>query len=408
MMKFLIKNVVLFLALMFLCLLTPQAGHSEMSNYELEQKVKELEKRLGVTEEGKEPGVLEKLSDRITISGAIELDFSYADDSDTGDNTINDSTSDLDIGTAELGVEIAFHEYVTGNLVLKGENLDSDSNVFWDEAAITILKEGFPLYFIGGKRTQPFGLFESHLINDPITQDCYEINKTGATLGFIPKAFALDISFTAYRGEELMTHMLEGAYNLDRTYFDIDTAAPAGWRNGGAGGMSPGYAETDNVSSYIANITIEPVEGLILAAYFDSEPGDGDRNETIGGTFHFEYSKFTLDAEYIGAVQREKDPANNQEYEESAWFVSLAFQVLDPLEIAARYEVFDDGIPGEQDGNLEDRFSIGATYTLFEKGGFKTNLMAEYRASSMEMRPGNPGNVDDSLREFFARLAIEF
>ena len=129
-------------------LLIPQPASSEgMSSYELEQEIKVLKEKI----EAK--GILGGFSDKLTFSGAIELDYSYADDSDIGDNTVNDTTSDLDIGTVELGLEVAFHEYVTGNFILKGEALDTDNDrVFWDEATITIQKEGFPLYFVGGKR----------------------------------------------------------------------------------------------------------------------------------------------------------------------------------------------------------------------------------------------------------------
>jgi hypothetical protein len=236
-MKIIKKGMVIFASIFALSILIgAQPALSEgMSNYELEQEIKALKEKI---ESAGVPGGL-------SFSGAIELDYSYADDSDTGDNTINDSTSDLDIGTVELGIEAAFHEYVTGNFILKGENLDSDSNTFWDEATITIQKEEFPFYFVGGKRGQAFGVFESHLINDPITQDCYEIAKTGATIGYTIGSLGLDISATVYKGEELMTHLVEAGYGFERN-------------------NSPTYAETDDLSSYIGNITISPLDALLL------------------------------------------------------------------------------------------------------------------------------------------------
>jgi hypothetical protein len=193
------KNGILPAAVIFLFLLIPQMGLSQgMSNYELEREIKALKEEI---ERRGVPGEL-------LFSGVIELDYSYANDSDIGDNTVNDSTSDLDIGTVELGLEAAFHEYVTGNFLTKGEALDSDDDrVFWDEATIGIQKEGVPFYFIGGKRGQPFGMFESHLINDPITQDCYEIAKTGVTVGYVTEYLGLDISATIYKGEALMAHL---------------------------------------------------------------------------------------------------------------------------------------------------------------------------------------------------------
>jgi len=373
------KKAILFMALVFLCFLIPQPASSEgMSNYELEQEVKALKEKIEVRSSPV----------GLSFSGAIELDYSYADDSDTADNTVNDSTSDLDIGTVELGLEAAFHEYVTGNFILKGEALDTDDDrVFWDEATITIQKEGFPIYFVGGKRGQPFGVFESHLINDPITQDCYEIAKTGATIGYTTEHLGLDISATIYKGEELMTHLVDSEYGFERD-------------------KSPTYEETDDVSSYIGNITISPVEGLDLAGYYDSEPGDGERNETAGISVHYEIGKVTLDAEYIAAISREKHFTDNKEYNESAWFAAIAFQAMEPLEIAARYEAFDDNIGGEQDGHLTDRYSIGFTYTLFENDSFATNLMGEYRISNYEKQSGSI--ADNKLNEAFLKLAIEF
>jgi hypothetical protein len=377
-MNFLKKKAILFMALVFLCFLIPQPASSEgMSNYELEQEIKALKEKIEGTS---------ALSDRLTFSGAIELDYSYADDSNTGDNTVNDSTSDLDIGTVELGIEVAFHEYVTGNFILKGEALDTDDDrVFWDEATIRIQKEGFPLYFVGGKRGQPFGMFESHLINDPITQDCYEITKTGVTVGYTTDY--LDISATIYKGEELMTHLVDSEYGFERD-------------------NRPTYEETDDVSSYIGNITISPLDTLMVSAYYNSEPGDGDRNETAGISVHYEIGMVTLDAEYIAAISREKHFTDNKEYNESAWFIGVAYQAAEPLEISARYEAFDDDITGEQDGHLTDRYSIGFTYTLFENDSFATNLMGEYRISNFEKESG--GNADDNLNEAFLRLAIEF
>jgi hypothetical protein len=376
-MIFVKKHGLLFLACIFLFIPQPSLGQ-RMSNDELEQEIDALKEKIEGT------GIPGELS----FSGVIELDYSHADDSNIGDNTVNDSSSDLDIGTVEVGLEAAFHEYVAGNFLLKGEALDSDNDrVFWDEATIGIQKEDFPFYFIGGKRGQPFGLFESHMINDPITQDCYEIAKTGATAGYTGDSLGLDISVTAYKGEELMAHLNDAGYGFER-----DT--------------SPGYKETDDVNSYLGNITISPLVGLILAAYYDSEPGDGDRNETVGATVHYGMGKFVLDAEYIGALSRENHFTDNKEYKESAWFASVACQALEPLEIAVRYEAFDDGMAGDQDGHLSNRYGIGFTYCLFEKNALATNLMGEYRISGYEQAPGSTAN--NALNEAFLRLAIEF
>ena len=366
--KLLVTTFVLIFWLMFLGfspVIAGDAGDIEALN----KRIKALETK------AEKKGGLGNLGENITFSGAIELDYSYTNPRDTTDAS-NDSTSDLDIGTAQLGVEAKFHEWVTGNLVLKGENLDNDDRVFWDEATITIQKDEFPLYFVGGHRGQPFGVFNSHLISDPITKD-YEIVETGATLGFTPDFFGLDISATAYKGETI----------------------------GIARNSSNGYAATDDVESYIASISIAPVEGLTLSAYYNSEPGDDARNKTAGGAIEYQIGMFTFDGEYIGALNKEK-AGNSVEQKESAWFGAIACQVTDPLEIAARYEAYDDDINGDTDGTLEKRYSIGANYKLFEKDNFVTTVMVEYRGSHNEKPAGSTD--DDTVDEFFAKLAIEF
>jgi len=372
-----------------LIILVTSQGFAEDTKMEMEglkTRVEELEKRGERQEEGSK-GILGVIAEKISFSGGVELDFSYADDSDTGDNTVNDPTSDMQIGTVELGAEIKLHEYVTGNLLLKGENLDSEDKVSWDEATITIRKEGFPLYFVGGKRGQPFGVFESHLINDPITKECYEIARTGATLGFTPDILGLDASFTVYRGEILAGKLYNAGVGLTRS-------------------TSSTYFATDDVSSYIGNIAVSPVEGLTLAIFYDSEPGDGDRNETVGGMFNLQIWKLTFDAEYMKAISREKNFTDDKAYKESAWFGAVALQVAEPLELAARYEGFDDDRDANQDGTLKDRYSIGANYTLFKKDNFSTTIMAEYRRSNYEKASGSA--YDDKLDEFFVRLAFAF
>lgn len=381
--KLLVTIFVLIFGLVFLGSSPVFAGDGDIED--LYKRIEDLEEKVKKQEEKTE--LLGNLGENLTFSGAIELDYSYTDPRDT--TIVNsDSTSDLDIGTVQLGVEAKFHEYVTGNFVLKGENLDNDSsNVVWDEAIITIQKEGFPLYFVGGERGQPFGVFNSHLISDPVTKDCYEVARTGATLGFTPDLLGLDISATVYKGEVLVDKLSGAGY---------------GW----ARDPDPNPDLTDDVESYIFNVSLAPIEGLNLSAYYDSEPGQGSRNETGGGMFEYQIGMFTFDAEYIAALNREKHVTDNKEYKESAWFGAIACQIIDPLEIAARYEAFDDDKSGDQDGHLENRYSIGANYTLFEKDDFVTTVMVEYRRNNYENQAGT--TVEDSVNEVFARLAIEF
>jgi len=111
-----------------------------------------------------------------------------------------------------------------------------------------------PLYFIGGYTVLPFGVFEDRLITGLITEDLYEIEEVGATLGFTPDFYGLDISFTVYGGQDIIEN-LEDLGIHDRADGE----------------------EKNNVNSFIANVTLEPVEDILsLSVFYDSEPGDGD------------------------------------------------------------------------------------------------------------------------------------
>jgi hypothetical protein len=74
--------------------------------------------------------------------------------------------------------------------------------------------------------------------------------------------------------------------------------------------------------------------------------------------------------------------------------------------VAVRYEAFEDDMDGDQDEHLENRCSVGANYTLFEKDDFATTLMLEYRRSNYEKAAG--GSANDKADEVFAKLAFEF
>ena len=130
----------------------------------------------------------------------------------------------------------------------------------------------------------PFGVFEDHLIEGTLTEDLYEIDEWGATIGFAPDFYGLDISFSVYEDAQIIENLNDFQTHEYRSERQKD----------------------DSWNSYIANVTLAPVEDtLTVSAFYDSEPGDGRRNESIGGAFTLNFWKFILDAEYITALERE-------------------------------------------------------------------------------------------------------
>jgi hypothetical protein len=329
----------------------------------------------------------------------VEFDYQFRNHRDRTDPN-SDSTSDLYASTVELGVEARINESTKANILFKLEDIDKSTNAannndgthpdnpFIDEAFVTIFNPAkCPFYAILGKRAQPFGQLFTHTISDPITKDAYEIVTTGATLGYAPAdLFGLDASLTVYKGEKVMGQL------RDNIIGPTNPANPG--RNGS-------HVETDDVSSYIARLSAKPIEALTVGVAFDSEPGDDSRNETLNLFAEFSMADFTVDAEYFTATKREK-LADNNAYKEKAWVLGVAYQIMERLELALRYENFDDNGSVDADGDFDHTIVFGANYNLFEN----VTLMGEYRNLKEKAAAGS--NYAETVNEFNLRVAVGF
>jgi len=372
---------------------------------ELKTEIKEEVKKEGekVTGEGSSAT---KWSERVSIEGTVAGEYRWMKHRDVTAKD-SDSTSDLYLRTVELSLEAELAGWITAAITVNyewiGDNVNrGDEKLTVDEAAITLRKEGVPLYLIAGKRTQPFGVFESHLVTDPVTQDAYETKRTGVTLGYQRPFMDLDASVTVYKGEEMMTHLFEsGLFDADNISRVSD---PAG----------------DDVGSYILNISITPIaEHLSLSAAYLSEIGTGKRNNSLSlsATYNCLFIEgLSIDAEYITALQREKyrDAATvlTDNYKESVLSLGAAYRVTEPVEVALRYEHFDDDGLAKETGtwSVEDRYSIGGTYTFYEKEDLcvSSYLALEYRKTDYRLSEAVKASMDDNNSELYMRLGMEF
>ena len=328
--------------------------------------------------------------DKVNLNGAVELNYEYLDVKDIDDEN-SGSSSDFFMSTAELGLRVFFNSWSKAKIVAAAEDVGKqgdDGKVLLNEAIVTLKSPQAPLYLVAGKTVMPFGVFEDHLIEGTLAEDLYEIDQWGATVGFNPDFYGLDISFSVYRKPQVV----ENLQNFDTHEF------------------RPERQKEDQFKSFIASVALEPFEdALTLNAYFDSEPGDGHRNQSIGGAFSLHYWKFILDAEYITALDREKGE-NGEENKESAGVVGLAFDLLDSLQLATRYEVFSDGNRGDQDEVLDYRIITGFNYSLLDliNADFLNDmtLSFEYRYSKYEKEIDSEAANSQNMFQF--QLAFEF
>ena len=335
-------------------------------------------------------------SPNLTISGAVEMDYQYVDHRDRT-ATDSDSTSDLFVSTVEFGFEAQVNESTTATIIVLAEDVDKSGNAennddasdpdspFIDEATVTIFnQEKCPFYAVAGKRGQPFGNFFTHTISDPVTKGAYEIATTGLSIGYAPAdLYDLDVSLTFYKGEKLMDQV-------------------GGIGSGPGRNNSVGYAATDDVNSYILSVSAQPIENLAVGLAFDSEPGDDSRNDTVNLSAEFAIADFTVDAEFFTTSKREKFVADDKTYKDNAWVLGVAYQVNDALEVAIRYETFDNDRDTDVNGDFDNTIALGGNYEILPN----VTAMAEYRI--LKEKTASGGTYQGTVNEFNLRLAVGF
>lgn len=358
-------------------------------------------------------------AERVRLSGILEADFEWMENGDAPDAGSGNS-SDVFISTAELGVEVILAEGITGTIVLLAEDLgkaDGDDASI-DQATLTFHRENSPLSLVVGKRTQPFGAFENYLVADPMTQDAYETNRPGVTVA-VTGPMGLECSATVYLGEEMMSHLFESDL--------FDTAAIT----------RASDPPEDDPSSYILAVSVRPLGGpLTVFGSFLSEPGTNRRNNTAGVGVHFEAESLKglrIGGEYMKAVDRERYAGFGQEFLEGVVSMTVAYEFVvrkrdvagealyeekrarllaGPIEIAARYEHFDDDgmADASQTFSVEDRYGAGGRYTIFRDPdrGLAVYLAGEYRHTDFRVHPSQEGILVASNEEVIARLGLTF
>jgi len=313
-------------------------------------------------------GILGNWSDRIYISGVVEVEAYYQDYADDAAGIDTDS-SDIDLTNVELSIDADIAKYVGGYLLLKYEGDD----VFVDEGTINLGGvEDMPFYLTAGKFCVPFGVFNSHFISDPITLEIGEINEGAVALGYANDYF--DIALGVFNGD------------IDETASDdvienfVASAA-----------FTPPLPFDDSSISFGVSYTSSIAEAGGLEDEFTVI------EDYVGALSLFasaSYKNLTFEVEYVGALDEFQvgELIAARESKPMACNFELAYAVNDKLEVAGRYEFSDelwDLLPEEQYGPV-------VSYSLFEN----TTLAIEYLHGEYEN-----GDARDVVT---AQLTIEF
>jgi hypothetical protein len=364
------------------------------------------------------PPDVSKWFEMLRLSGSLSGEGRWrkaGDDASPG----SASTSDLYLRMFEIGVEADFANWASATVVLNSEWIgDSlhggDGTVVVDEAHLDISVPRLPFYFVLGKRTQPFGLFEAHFVTEPLTQDAYETQAVGLSAG-LKAPLATDLSLTLYKGRVQSDH-LSGSGLYDP-----------------AGAPIPAVA-VPRVDSWILSGTSTPVRDIwTVFAACSSEPGAGRRMTTLGLGSNLVVPglrNLQFDAEYMRALGREDVPGLGRSFRETAVSVTASYQFVlrqrtlrgggnyrarkshrlsHPAELALRIEAFDDGERFSALGSwsVRRRISIGGRYNFFEKEGFLAALEIEVRKQTVRVSPAFAGAAPAG-HEVYLRLGLDF
>lgn len=366
---------------------TAKAAPTETGNLSAEERLRLLEENQAeiyhTLAEKKAAGLAEKITERITISGLLEVEAAAAN-VDFRDGS-SDAASDLAVATAQFGLGVKLTEAISGDIIFlfeEGAFGDEDTDLEVDEAAINISLGSWSARV--GRQYLPFGIFHSHFISDPLTLELGETRETAFLAGY------------TYGSATLSTFVFNG--DAEKT------------------------GNEDHIRDWGASLVLTPLEGVELGGSYLSDLADTDAEllsdldnvftRRVGGWSAFfvaEHGKLCLAGEVLGAVRHfavaDLDADLNGKGDKPlAWNLEAAWALLENVEVALRYEGSREfaGQPRRQYG-ADVSWSPWKNTTLsleYLRGEFDRDFVGDLISST-----GSPADKRDLVT---AQLAFEF
>lgn len=349
-----------FLAVSFLS--APAVWADEVKD--LKERVEALEEHQGeiyhTLEEKKSPGHMERIAEKISFGGLVEVEI--------GHESAEDTTNGIVAATVELAIDAEINENVNAHVLLLWEEHDP---IAMDEATIEVTTP-YGMVVTAGKMYIPFGVFNSHFVSDPLTLELGEANQSAALVSFEQDMFSVSVG--AFNG-----HIEDGGADVIENYVLSATVTPME-------DVSVGFSYISNIAETERDFGLLGVDTVI------------DKVAGFGVSASVAFQGFSIEGEYVSAVEEfdvldlDIDVDGNGD-KPSAFNLEVAYQVNDKIEVAAKYEgntdMFD--LP-------ENQFGVVASYELFEH----TALGVEYLHGEF----ATAGTEDRDL--FTTQLAVEF
>ena len=155
----------------------------------MEQRIRYLEERVAaqdqcIVEMDRKIAALSGREDawfkQLEIGGAVELEAIY------NSPYKSNNTTEVYMAEAELVIAAAIHDWVGGEVIVAN---DDDGKLEFDTATLTIGPPDGSLSLTVGQQGLPFGVFESNMISDPLTNEIGEAGGTSLVLGLSSDRF---------------------------------------------------------------------------------------------------------------------------------------------------------------------------------------------------------------------------
>ncbi len=324
---------------------------------------------------------LSNWADRITLSGAIEVEVGHSKDFD------DKTQSDVALATVALALDAQINDRISGHVVLLHEDDDTEPMEVDEGVVQWNFSESGNWYVAGGRMYVPFGVFESNLVSDPLTLELGETREAALQLSYENGGYYG--SAYVFNGDTIET-------STDAEGEDIIEAI----------GANLGYGRESEAMSYDVSVS-----------YISSIADSDLLQEVLGGTTLDSYvpgvsvsgildtGPFTFIAEYVGATKAFKsgefsfndDGAKLAAYnlEASYGFDWGGKEATVALGFQQTKEAIELELP-------ETRLLIALSLGIYEN----TTVSFEY-ARDEDYKVSDDGTGEDA-GNFTAQLAVEF
>ncbi len=315
----------------------------------------------------------------IQFSGALEIEAGYERFKPRSEKS--EESGFLELATVELVVDAYLYDSLKAHIIFDyedGEGVDIDGAMLHFQAEDVCQPDcscRSPWFASLGLMTVPFGYYESHFINDPLTLILGETQEVAALAGVHGGPFTL----------------AAGVYNADMDVEGkddhIDSFVAAAFFRLDEKAI-PDFSLQSGIS-YISNIA----DSNELVDFFDDEFGADsvvDRVDGISAFLSLSFKEmFSLQAEWVSALDSFKE---DKGFEPKAWNLELAYRPLETMEIGLRYGGSDEAL------NFLPETQLGAilAYEIFKN----TSIGIEYLYEEFESR--------DKANRVTTQLGIEF